>query len=118
MTEINFSAWVTDGSDIPPAFLVRAKKLIYTFVAVEKLQALHNAGWKWCREKVLTGEEEALLQAAFPGLWPNPPTEFQVQDWLETYWEPRSHAAQTMRTICRHAITPGEFSYVDLDGLI
>ena len=29
MTDINFPAWVTDGTEVPAGFLVRAKKLIY-----------------------------------------------------------------------------------------
>ncbi len=118
MAEINFPDWVTDGTPVPAGFLTRAKKLIYTFVAVEKLRVLHNAGWKWHRGEALDSNEEALLQDAFPGLWPTPPTEAQVRNWLETYWEPRSNAVQEARTIHRHAVTPTEFGYVNLDDLI
>ena len=118
MADINFPAWVTDGTPIPAGFLTRAKKLIYTFVAVEKLRVLHNAGWKWHRGEALDADEEALLAATFPALWPTPPTEAQVRNWLETYWEPRQHAAQATRTMHRRAVTPAEFSYVNLDGLI
>ena len=118
MAEINFPGWVTDATAVPPGFLVRAKKLIYTFVAVEKLRILHNAGWKWFRGDPLDADEEALLAAAFPGQWPTQPTEAQVNTWLETFWEPRSDAAQETRGFYRLAVTPAEFSYVDLDGLV
>ncbi len=118
MAEINFPGWVTDGTAVPPAFLVRAKKVIHTFAAVEKLRLLHNAGWKWFRGDPLDADEEALLAAAFPGQWPTQPTEAQVNAWLETYWEPRQHASQETRTLYRGTITPAECSYVDLDGLI
>lgn len=118
MADINFPAWVTDGTQVPAGFLARAKKLIYTFVAVEKLRVLHNAGWKWHRGEALTAEEEALLQDAFPGLWPTPPTETQVRNWIETYWGPRQEAAQATRTTHRCAVTSAEFSYVNLDDLI
>ena len=60
MVSINFPAWVTDDTEIPPGFLVRAKRLIYTFVAIEKLRVLHNAGWKWHKGETLTPEEEAV----------------------------------------------------------
>lgn len=118
MADINFPAWVTNDTEIPPGFLVRAKKLIYTFVAVEKLRVLHNAGWKWHRGEALTADEEMLLQDAFPGLWPNPPTEAQVRNWLAIYWEPRHNAAQATRCTYRHTVTPAEFSYMNLDNLI
>ncbi len=118
MAEINFPNWGTDGTPLPAGFLIRAKKLIYTFVAVEKLRILHNAGGKWHRGEALDADEEALLQDAFPSLWPTPPTEAQVKNWLETYWEPRSNATQETRTIHRRAVTSAEFSYVNLDDLL
>ena len=118
MPTINFPKWVTDGTEVPAGFLVRAKKLIYTFVAIEKLRILHNAGWKWHRGEALTPGEEALLQDAFPALWPNPPTEQQVNNWLKVYWEPRHLASQETRSTYRRQINPTEFTYVDLDGLI
>lgn len=115
---MNFPGWVTDDTQIPTEFLVRAKKLIYTFVAIEKLRILHNAGWKWCRGEALTPVEEALLAEAFPGLWPTPPTEEQVRNWIETYWEPRHHELQGVRCVHRRAVNQSEFSYVDLDDII
>jgi len=118
MAEINFPDWVTNDTEIPAGFLVRAKKLIYTFIAVEKLRVLHNAGWKWYRGDPLDADEEALLQDAFPGLWPTPPTEPQLRNYIETTWKPRHDAAQATRTVYRHAITPTEFSYVNLDNLV
>ena len=118
MAEINFPAWVTDDTPIPADFLTKAKKLVYTFVAIEKLRVLHNAGFKWARGDALDADEEALLAAAFPALWPTPPTVEQVRNWVESYYTPRSNAAQETRTIHRRAVTPAHFSYVELDDLI
>ena len=120
MAEINFPAQVTDPDWHFPSGTrnVRSKKLDYVFIAVEKLRVLHNAGWTWHRGETLDADEQALLAAEFPGLWPTPPTEAQLRNYIETYWEPRHNAAQETRTIYRRAVTPAHFSYVDLDGLI
>ena len=118
MSEINFPTWVTNDTAIPSGFNVRAKKLVYVFVAIEKLRILHNAGWKWFRDEELTVAEEDLLAEAFPSIWPNKPTEQQIKNWIENYFDPRSNALQSTRTIYRRAINESEFSYVNLDGII
>lgn len=115
---INFPPWVTDDTAIPVNFLPRAKRLVYLFIAIEKLRILHNAGWKWFRGDPLDADEETLLADAFPDLWPTPPTEAQVRNWLENWWEPRSHECQRMRTVYRRAVVPAEFNVVNLNGLI
>ena len=115
---INFPVWVTNDTPIPAGFEVRAKKLIYIFAACEKLRRLHNAGWEWHRGDPLTAEEEVLLQAAFPQLWPTPPTEAQVRNWIENYWQPRNREAHHVRAQFRQSVTNAQLNLVDLDGLI
>lgn len=115
---VKFPRWVTDDTATPRDFLVRGKKLVYTFIAVEKLRRLHNAAWKWHRSERLTADERQLLADAFPTLWPNPPTEQQVRTWVTNWWEPRHDTAQATRTTHRRAVMPNEFNHVDLDALI
>ncbi len=126
---INFPTWVTDSTPVPASALVGAKKLIYTFAAVEKLRRLHNAAWMWQRGtqvgdidpvagEEFTQEAADLLAQQFPGQWPTPPTEPQVKNYIESTWKPRHIAAQNQRLIVRRAITPAQLAFVDIDGLL
>ena len=115
---INFPTWVTNQTAIPAAYLVPAKKLLYTLAACEYSRRLHNAGWKWIRGESLTADEQAILQAEFPALWPTPPTETQFRNYLENQWEPRQNEAHGTLAASRQRIENFDLSWVDWDSLI
>ena len=115
---INYPTWVTDDTPIPAGYLIRCKKLLYAIAACEYARLLHNAGWKWFRGETLTPQEESMLAAQFPGQWPDPPTQLQLESYLENVWEPRQNAAQATRAQMRTNVTPGQIGFVDWDGLV
>jgi len=114
---IQWPTWVEDNTAIPAGFLVRAKRFIYIFAAIEKLRLLHNAGWKWVKGGELTPGEVALIAQEFPGQ-EEPPTEQQFKNWIETWWDPRQDEAQAFRAQARKAVTVEQVDLVDLQGLI
>ncbi|MCK4374120.1 MAG: hypothetical protein KAX19_02290 [Candidatus Brocadiae bacterium] len=115
---INYPSWVTDDTPIPAGYLIRCKKLLYTIAACEYARLLHNAGWKWFRGEALTPQEEAMLAEEFPGQWPDPPTQAQMENYLENVWEPRQNAAQSTRAQLRMQLTPAQIDFVDWGGLV
>jgi hypothetical protein len=115
---INFPAWVTNATAVPAAYLVPAKKFLYAIAACEYARRLHNAGWKWVKGEALDATEQMLLAAAFPTLWPTPPTEAQLRTYLANVWEPRHNAAQETRALMRNALENFDLSWVNWNGLI
>ena len=115
---INYPIWVTDATSVPGPVLVKAKELVYTFVAGEKLRVLFNAGWKWVRSESLDADEQALLAAEFPSQWPTSPTAAQMQSYVDATLQPRDDAVQKTRATHRKGIPPTYFSYVNLGDLI
>ena len=115
---IDFPAWVTNETEIPVAYRVPAKKVLYTFAAAEYARQLHNAGWKWHRGEALTSGEEVMLADAFPGLWPTPPTEAQLRSYLANVWEPRQREIQSTRAAIRTATAHFDLTWIDWGGII
>lgn len=118
MAEMNFPAWVLDDTAIPVNALVAAKKIVYTFAACEKLRLLHNAAWKWVRGGELSSGDEIVLREVFPNYPDGCPSEHELRGVMETWWEPRQHAAQTQRALLRGRMTAEHLSFVDLQRLV
>ena len=121
---INWPTWITNDVAVPANVLVPAKKLVWLFVAIEKLRLLHNGVFKWARSEALSSAEAACVAEEFAeGNWPltypdDTPTVEQARTWIEDNWTPRHQETQEMRTTLRRAIPEGWFSYVELRNIL
>ena len=110
---INWPTWITNDVAVPANVLVPAKKLVWLFVAIEKLRLLHNGTFKWARSEALSSAEETCVAEEFAeGNWPltypdDTPTVEQARTWIEDNWTPRHQETQEMRTTLRRAIPEG-----------
>ena len=118
---MNYPAWVTNATTLraqSDEILIRLAKISYTIGSCQKLRVLFNAGFAWMRGEDLTPHEEHLLAEAFPGQWPNPPTEEQVRTWVTNWWKSRQHDAQDTRGLHQIMVAAANLDWIDLEGMI